>query len=389
MSTFIKPFTAVCLLIVTCCLSYYGWAKEKVTVKQAFLSQVEHFDGPHLLYQNGQILQLDAIEQNGKMALNKTTHNALTQIDVFKPGEHSLSFTVPLKKQITNAPVSYQKPGKIFAMSDVEGNFNTVTDMLKRHKVIDQKLNWQYGDGHFIIIGDVFDRGNHVTELLWLLYRLEDQAKAQGGMVHMLIGNHEMMNLQNDLRYVEPKYTRLDELLKQQMNLTYTQLFGPDTELGRWLRSKNVVVKIGDILFTHGGMSLKMSENKLSLETINATMRAAIDTPKAKRNELETLLFGRNGPMWYRGYFMPIPNSPMVDEKELTEILNYYGAKAVAVGHTIVDKPMLKLGGKVIAVDVKHPADHLTTTPPRRSYGVLIEGDKRFVALDDGSLEQM
>lgn len=390
MKSLVKTSSILSFIGVATLLSYFALAAEKVKIRQQVLSQIEKYDGPHLVYQHDQkVTLIRAVEENQQMQLKTSELNKPGHISVFKPGLHPITFQVPLKQDIQPPPSVYPKPEKIFAISDVEGNFNTVTGLLKAHKIIDQQLNWQFNKGHLVIIGDVFDRGNHVTELLWLLYKLEDQAKVQGGMVHMLIGNHEMMVLQNDLRYAEEKYLKFERLLKQQTNLNYVDLFRENTELGRWLRSKNVVERIGDTLFTHGGMSIKMPEHKLSLDKINATIRTGIDTKKKQRNERQKLLFGRNGPMWYRGYFMPIPNSPMIDDEKLATVLNYYGAKAIAVGHTIVDKPTLKFGGKVIAVDVKHPADHLDTEPKRISYGVLIEGDKVYRVDENGGKERI
>jgi hypothetical protein len=364
----------------------YADDDEKVTVKQAVLAQTELFEGPHLVYQDGKAKLISAVADAGKMKLVVKNIEKPKQIEVYKPGEQPVRFKVPIKSKIVIPTDIYFEPEKMFVISDVEGNFNVVTGLLSKHKVIDKQLNWTFGNGHLVIIGDVFDRGNHVTELLWLLYKLEGEAQTRGGKVHMLIGNHEMMNLQNDLRYVEPKYSAFGELLEKQLSLSYVDLFRENTELGKWLRSKNIVEKIGDTLFTHGGMSPVMVEAELSLLEINTTMRLATDTPKAKRSILEKLLFGRNGPIWYRGYFMELPLSPKIDKPQLTNVLNYYGAKSIAVGHTIVDKPKLVFDGQVIAVDVKHPADHLVTSPARVSYGVLFEGGKVFVVDDSGGV---
>lgn len=373
----IKLFIGIALLVALVYFTTYYSDDISVIEKPAdIITQINSHEAPHLVYKDGKSQVISGVPENGQMTLSIKPLESPNEISVYKPGENPVTFKVPLKKAIKAAPVSYPQPEKIFAISDVEGNFNTVTGLLKKHQVINEQLHWNYGKGHLVIIGDVFDRGNHVTELLWLLYRLEDEAKAQGGMVHMLIGNHEMMVMQNDLRYVEPKYLKFDELLKAKTGLTTVDLFRQNTELGRWLRSKNIVEKIGDTLFTHGGMSPKMVERKLTLEQINKTMIAAIDTKKPERNELEKLLFGRNGPMWYRGYFMPIPKSPMIEDNELDAMLEFYGAKRIAVGHTIVEKPKLMFDGRVIAVDVKHPADHFDTDPPRVSYGVVIEGHK-------------
>lgn len=389
MKSAIKYSTTIAAFCLMICGQPLHAEEKSTAINAATMAQIEQHEGPHLVYEQGKTRLITALSKQGKMTLKVEPISTPKQITVYKPGQPRVSFTVPIKSKITTPPVTYPKPQKLFAISDVEGNFNTVTGILKQHKVIDDKLNWSFGKGHFVIIGDVFDRGNHVTELLWLIYRLETQAQNSGGNVHMLIGNHEMMNLQNDLRYVEPKYLTFETLLKKQTGLSYVDLFRANTELGKWLRSKNIVERIGDTLFTHGGMSPLMAERKLSLETINQTLRAGIDTVKADRSELQKLLFGRNGPMWYRGYFMALKNSPEIEKQQLTNVLNYYGASRIAVGHTIVDKPQALFDGQVIAVDVKHPADHLVSEPARSSYGVLFDGGKVFVVDGGGGVKKI
>ena len=373
------PLTRITLFF-TLLLSATAWAdKPQVQPKTDVLAVVENHEALHLLYRDNKALHISAEPENGQMTLKVNKTAKPKQVTVHKPGERALSFSVPIKSEITTPPSIYPKPEKLFAISDVEGNFNTVTGMLKQQKVIDAQLHWQYGKGHLVFIGDVFDRGNHVTELLWLIYRLEGEARAAGGEVHMLLGNHEIMVLQNDLRYAEKKYVTFDGLLQKQQGLRYVDLLREDSELGRWLRSKNIVEKIGDTLFTHGGMSPMVAEQKLSLDHINKAMRAAIDVAKADRNAEQKLLFGRGGPIWYRGYFMPIRDTAKITEQELDKVLTFYQAKAVAVGHTIVEKPQPLFDGKVIAVDVKHPADHLTVVPPRLSWAVEFSAGKMQV----------
>ncbi len=389
MNSIIKKLAGLIVLAIAIYFIYLFVSEDRLVIIRDTLPQIELHEGPHIVYGKEQTHLITGVPADDKMALKIENIERPTKVEVFKPGKPEVRFTVPIRQNIVTPPVTHPKPEKLFAISDVEGNFNTVTNMLKLHKVIDDQLNWSFGKGHLVIIGDVFDRGNHVTELLWLIYRLEGEAQSSGGDVHMLIGNHEMLVLQNDLRYAESKYYKFGELLQEKNNMIYADMFQANTELGKWLRSKNIIEKIGDTLFTHGGISPKMSEGKLSLEAINQTMRAAIDIPKKERPPLEKLLFGRNGPMWYRGYFMSQKNSPKIDKPKLTEVLDYYGAKSIAVGHTIVDKPELRFDGQVIAVDVKHPADHLITIPARTSYGVLFNADGIFVVDGDGGVENL
>ena len=137
--------------------------------------------------------------------------------------------------------------------------------ILRGEGVIDSSFNWTYGDGHLIISGDLFDRGFHITECMWLLYKLESEAAIAGGKVHLIIGNHEIMNMTDDWRYVEVKYFNNAHLMGKRMS----ELYGSNTELGRWLRSKNIIEKIGDYAFMHGGISPQVSAFNLTYDQIN------------------------------------------------------------------------------------------------------------------------
>ena len=66
------------------------------------------------------------------------------------------------------------------------------------------------------------------------------------------------MVLNGDLRYLHPKYVLAEKLLKQ----PFESLFGEDAVLGRWLRSKSVLVKINNMLFAHGGFHPELAKDK-------------------------------------------------------------------------------------------------------------------------------
>ena len=106
--------------------------------------------------------------------------------------------------------------------------------MLQNNGVIDKDFNWTFGNGHLVLTGDFVDRGEQVTEVLWLIYALEDKAKEAGGYVHYVLGNHEIMNMSGDLRYLNKKYVDNAALL----NAHFVTLYGENSELGRWLRTK-------------------------------------------------------------------------------------------------------------------------------------------------------
>ena len=91
---------------------------------------------------------------------------------------------------------------RIVAVSDIHGAYEPLVATLRNAGVLDTDLGWAGGATHLVIVGDILDRGPDSRDAMDLLMRLEAEAETAGGMVHVLIGNHEAMNLIGDLRYV-------------------------------------------------------------------------------------------------------------------------------------------------------------------------------------------
>ena len=184
------------------------------------------FDGPYVLYRNDSVF-VNYIEGDSLSASLKTDgmqlsgkDNITLRINTDLPGK---TFTVKLKPKLTDEKAEYKNVSKMLILSDIEGNFGAFRKLLQANHVIDDDFNWTFEKNHLVLIGDFVDRGTMVTEVLWLIYSLEEKAKAAGGYVHYILGNHEIMNMSNDLRYVQNRYMRNAAL----MNKSYVQLFGP------------------------------------------------------------------------------------------------------------------------------------------------------------------
>jgi hypothetical protein len=233
-------------------------------------------------------------------------------------------------------PVACDGVSRILAVSDVEGNHDAFVTLLRAAGVLDADDRWSFGDGHLVVAGDAVDRGEQVTEILWLLHRLEQEAPAAGGRVHYLLGNHETMLLAGDTRYVHPRYAAVAERL----GVEVAELFGPDSEFGRWLRTRHAVVRIDELLFVHGGLPPALLEQDLSLEEIDA-LDPADET-------LQQLL-------WYRGYHAryAAASEPRPTDEELDAILERYGVETIVVGHCLVDTiTAVYHDHRVLALDV-------------------------------------
>jgi len=237
----------------------------------------------------------------------------------------------------------------MLVISDIEGNFQPFCMHLIKARIIDKYLEWTFGNGHLVIVGDCFDRGEQVIECLWLIYSLEEKAKKQGGHVHFILGNHEIMNLNSDWRYIHPKYA----VKKAASTTPAAALYDGNTELWRWLQTKNIIEKIGDVLFVHGGVSEELLKLNLSVSEINNIAR-----PYYKQaielftdSVLHTIFNSDDSPFWYRGYYQQLAK-----EEQIEATLKHFGVSTIVTGHTVVDKITPFFNGKVINVDTDHAA---------------------------------
>lgn len=295
--------------------------------------------------------------------------------------DSAVEYVIPARAPAIE-PYIYDGVSKIFTVSDVHGEYEALVQLLENAGVVDTRLHWSWGDGHLVIDGDTFDRGDKVTECLWLLYRLEQEARREGGRVHVLFGNHEIMAMQDDLRYVNEKYTNG---IVRSTGIHYDDLFGPDMELGRWLRSKHIVIKLNDILFVHAGIPPVLVARGLSLQDVNETARASVDLHSYELAFSDTakFIFGRNGPTWYRGYhYGQEGRYPKASPQMVEAILSYYGARAVVVGHTEIPEVTALYEGKVFAIDV--PLPDLGSLQ-----GLLWQGGRFYRVTGAGALEPL
>jgi len=275
---------------------------------------------------------------------------------------------------------TFRDVSRVFAVSDIHGEYDALERLLVNAGVVDQDLKWSWGDGHLVILGDVFDRGGQVTECLWLIHRLEREARESGGRVHFLLGNHEVMVLQGDLRYVNPRY--LDGIAEQ-TGIHYDDLFGPAMELGQWLRTKHLAIRLNEILFVHGGMSPEVVTRDLDIKEINAQGREGIDlrTYDFVFKDLPGFIFGSEGPLWYRGYHEAM-EYPQATQEDVESILEHFDATAVVVGHTDIGEIRSLYDGRGFGIDV----DVATLG---NLQGLLWEEGNFYKVRGDGSRELM
>ena len=338
-------------------------------------------EGPHIFYERDQYV-VNYIRGDSTSGFHieelRYEFEEQSRARVYFPLEDN-SFEFDIDNNIRTPDLLYQDDEPIVAMSDLESGFSTFRDFLIANKVIDSELNWIFGKGHLALVGDFVDRGFSTTQILWFIYKMEQDAEVHGGHVHFILGNHEIKNLQGNFQKAAFKYFYIASILgKQQFDL-----YGPDALLGRWMASKNVIEKINGHLFVHGGLHPDIANTELSLQAANDIVRGNYRQAYFRKTSggVEDLLTStRTGLAWYRGFF-----ESGASEDSVQRVLDHFDAAAIVVGHQPQSRVRSLYAGNVMAINVKHPHDYRGSFPERRSEGLLITNGQYFRLLDDGT----
>lgn len=200
---------------------------------------------------------------------------------------------------------SFSGAPRVVAIADIHGAYGAMVRTLAEAEVIDDAGAWAGGDTHLVIVGDLLDRGPDSRQAMDHLMRLEGEAGEAGGRVHVLIGNHEAMNLMGDLRYVAPaEYAAFakdetseerdrwfgqyaeragDAAATDDFRARFDERFPPgyfahrrefaySGKYGQWLLQKPVMVVVNGTAFVHGGLSPVVAD--IGLDGVNRTLYA-------------------------------------------------------------------------------------------------------------------
>lgn len=353
-------------------------------------SRLDGLDGPYII--GNKVYRVD---QDNKFIQASYSGQA---IQVAGGNEEKDLFNVKLKALHQHTSATYPMPDRLIAISDIEGNFNALYSFLLNNGVMDVNYNWTFGRGHLVLNGDFVDRGNKVTQVLWLIYMLEEKAEKSGGKVHFVLGNHEIMNMYGDVSYADIKYMEAARRIsgEQHWDKAMRYLYSDNSELGKWLRAKNVVEKIGPYIFVHAGIKSELIKAGLDIAEINqiATKNYGVYPEKDKYTDREKLVLGSyHSPYWDRSlslnllykvlFFVHDPfgaSYHKTSQTELEEVLKHYNAKKMVIGHSVVKDITSDYEGKVIKIDIKHGREKSSGL----TKGLLIENGLEYKINDLG-----
>ncbi len=300
---------------------------------------------------------------------------------------------------------------RVVAFADVHGGYQELLSVLRATAVIDESLHWRAGDTHLVSLGDLLDRGPDSRKVIDLLMRLETEAREAGGAVHLVLGNHEVMNIVGDLRYVtaaeyaafagsddtalreqawqlvlgqEPTALRADfDALYPPGYFAHRQAFSATGQYGAWLLTKPFMLIINDTAFVHAGLPEMVA--RLGLDATDQTLHeelgeylrtwGAMETQlglvrpveflerpdtvagRGAEQESKTLhamqdaeLFTPGGPTWFRGQALC---HPYTEAENLDKALAKLGVSRVVEGHTVSPngRVLSRFDGRAILLD--------------------------------------
>ncbi len=312
---------------------------------------------------------------------------------------------------------------RVVAFADVHGAYSELVSLLRETGVVDDGLKWRAGDSHLVSLGDLIDRGADSRKVLDLLMRLEGEARAAGGAVHVVLGNHEVMNIAGDLRYVTPaEYEAYaggeDDALREATwrralerdpaasragfdtacppgYFGHRAAFSPTGRYGAWLLTKPFLITINDTAFVHGGLPEMVA--RLGLEATNETLHSELAGYLQSWGALETELslplpvafqerpaavvgriteerstalaalhdseiFTPRGPTWYRGQALC---HPYAETENLGAALSKLGVARAVLGHTVSPdhRVMSRFDGRIWLLDTGMLASAYEGTP--------------------------
>jgi hypothetical protein len=285
-------------------------------------------------------------------------------------------------------------PERVVAIGDIHGDLDALASLLRKLELVDNEGHWTGAKTRLVFTGDLVDRGPDSALVLEWVRRLENEAPAQGGRVEALLGNHELMVLSGDYRYVSDEDVanmrrylkerklatsitgqitgRIDELSDKELLKIFYGPGGPFTEM---LRNENTIAQLGDIVFVHAGLegwALGRDPGRIN-STVRSTVRAQLAThhDRGAKPPLKTrwvlgvgdsrfAFQSEGGPLWTRafeiherqGQAIRAPGAPT--PQELRDILRSWGAERVIVGHTPQDRLRLShplYGDQVLMID--------------------------------------
>ena len=286
------------------------------------------------------------------------------------------------------AQTAWDHVARVVVFGDLHGDYAKFHDMLREAGLINARDDWSGGTTHLVQVGDVPDRAPDTRKIMDLLIKLEPQARRAGGYLHALIGNHEAMNMEGDLRYTTPGefaafatpnsaalrdryYAAVVAALKAHppaeglptFDAAFRAQFDADHPLGwvehqiawstqgpygRWVLTHPAIIRIDDALYLHGGLGPEFVP--FDYDVMNKAVIAALNHQPEAKDGPHDILWNEQGPLWYRGLAQ---HDESAEAANVAAILARYHVSHIVIGHTKQYTAVnARFDGRVLLTDI-------------------------------------
>lgn len=249
-------------------------------------------------------------------------------------------------------------PGRIIVIGDLHGDWEMTKKSLEIAGLINNKLKWTGGNTVVVQLGDQIDRcrfsgidcklpqatlndEDSDLKILNFFTDLHSQALEKGGAVYSLIGNHELMNVDGDMRYVSYENTKGFENYKKPNGKIIENgdearkwAFSPGNPIADFLGcTRQLSIIIGSNLFVHAGVIPRIAE-KYNVDDMNKILSLYLwDKLKNPVDYKELLDSSDYSPLWNRIFAAPNQTQESCD-KLMNPLKQIYKVDRIFIGHT-------------------------------------------------------
>lgn len=241
--------------------------------------------------------------------------------------------------EVPQVETRYEAAAKLAAFGDVHGDLEAARSALRLAGATDAADHWVGGQLVVVQTGDQIDRGDQEREIIDLFARVAAEAKAAGGTLHVLNGNHEYMNAMGDFRYVtDGGFAAFASEASDTVDVSRfpprargrAAAFLPGGTYARRLAERNAVIIVGDTVFAHGGVSPAYAKR---VDEVNELSRKWLAGALEDPRPAVAVLMDQTGVVWTRAYSDGTPSEEAC--AQLSEALRLLSASRMVVGHTV------------------------------------------------------
>jgi hypothetical protein len=239
--------------------------------------------------------------------------------------------------------IIYEYPmcDRLVIIGDIHGDIKRLKTILIDAKIINNNIEWIAEPPNTVVVqmGDQVDslnRDNSIpdweviddVEVIYFTNLLDKFAQSKGGRFISIIGNHEFMNVIGNYSYVSNKSMANNEVKRR-------ELFKTGGKLSPILSNRPIVLKIGELLFCHAGLTdnhiMILKKYNKNISYINRIWRNFVlhnNVLKEDKEIFDKILLDYEGILWTRN---------LGNQDELKKMLDSINCTFMFVGHTVMD----------------------------------------------------